>query len=476
MAFSVSGLVSGLDTESIISKLMDIEKKPITQLQKKEAAYNVKLSAYGQLKSLLSGVRSAARNLDSLSDITTYSVTSSNSAVVTADAETTAVKGTYSVQVQQMAQVQQLRSQGFGASEVLGAGTIYLKLGSGAATAIDVNATDTLTQVAEAINREQRDVVANVINDGTSSYLTLTSQKTGEANVIDLTVMESGTSSVDDPENLDDSGLSRLVYRQGATENLLQTQAAADARMTVDGVENIKRSSNTVEDVIPGVTMYLKSAAVGETVKLTVGRNDTLFTSRVNALIDAYNELADFLKEAQLYDPATDQAGTLFADATTRTIDRTMRDLLSRTVPGIASGFSRLAELGITTNDEGHLEMDSTTFNAKLTENFDAVAGFFTQQTTGSEGFAVKIAKSVDSLLSATSGILSIRTNGVQKTIDSMESQISRLTKRAENTETRLKKQFSSLELLLGKYQGLSDSLTQQLSALENLNSAMSKK
>ncbi len=475
MAFSVSGLVSGLDTESIISKLMDIEKKPITQLQKKEAAYNVKLSAYGQLKSLLSGVRSAARNLDSLSDITTYSVTSSNS-VVTADAKTTAVKGTYSVQVQQMAQVQQLRSQGFGASEVLGAGTIYLKLGSGAATAIDVNATDTLTQVAEAINREQRDVVANVINDGTSSYLTLTSQKTGEANVIDLTVMESGTSSVDDPENLDDSGLSRLVYRQGATENLLQTQAAADARMTVDGVENIKRSSNTVEDVIPGVTMYLKSAAVGETVKLTVGRNDTLFTSRVNALIDAYNELADFLKEAQLYDPATDQAGTLFADATTRTIDRTMRDLLSRTVPGIASGFSRLAELGITTNDEGHLEMDSTTFNAKLTENFDAVAGFFTQQTTGSEGFAVKIAKSVDSLLSATSGILSIRTNGVQKTIDSMESQISRLTKRAENTETRLKKQFSSLELLLGKYQGLSDSLTQQLSALENLNSAISKK
>ncbi len=476
MAFSVSGLVSGLDTDSIISKLMDIEKKPITQLQQKEAAYNVKLSAYGQLKSMLSGVRSAARNLDSLSDITTYSVSTSNSSVVTADAKTTAVKGTYSVQVVQLAQVQKLRSQGFGASEAVGEGTMYLKLGNGTTTTIDVSSTDTLAQIAAAINGKQSDVVANVINDGTSSYLTLTSQKTGEANVIDLTVMESGTSSVDDPENLDNSGLSRLVYRQGTTENLLQTQAAADAMLTVDGVENIKRSTNTVEDVIPGVTMYLKSAAVGETVKLTVGRSDTLFTSRVNAFINAYNELADFLKQAQLYDPATKKTGTLFADATTRTIDRTMRDLISRTVPGAASGFSRLAELGITTNDEGHLEMDSTTFNAKLSENFDAVANFFTQQTIGSEGFAVKIAKSVDSLLSATNGILTIRTNGIQKTIDSTESQISRLTDRAENTETRLKKQFSSLELLLGKYQGLSDSLTQQLSALENLNSSISKK
>jgi len=104
------------------------------------------------------------------------------------------------------------------------------------------------------------------------------------------------------------------------------------------------------------------------------------------------------------------------------------------------------------------------------------VAMFFTQNTTGAEGFAVKIAKSVDSLLSATSGTLTIRTNGIQKSIDSLESQISSLNIRAKNTETRLKKQFTSLETVLGRYQGLSDSLTQQLSALENLNNAISKK
>uniref|UniRef100_A0A7C4MP49 Flagellar hook-associated protein 2 n=1 Tax=Desulfatirhabdium butyrativorans TaxID=340467 RepID=A0A7C4MP49_9BACT len=476
MGFSVSGLISGLDTDSIISKLMDIEKKPITQLQKKEAAYNVKLSAYGQMKNLLSGVRSAARNLDSISDITSYSVTSSNSSVVTADAETSAVKGTYSVEVQQIADVQKLRSVGFGASEAVGAGTIYLKLGTGSTTSITVNASATLKDVADAINRNQKDVVANVISDGSQSYLTLTSQKTGEANVIDLAVMESGTSSIDDPENLDQTGLSRLVYRRGATENLLQTQAAQDAMVTVDGIEDIKRSTNTIADVIPGVTMYLKSQAVGQSVKLTVGRSDTLFTTRVNAFINAYNELADYLKETQLYDAATKKTGALFADATTRMIDRSMRDLISRAVPGAASGFRTLAELGIKTKDDGHLEMDSSTFNAKLTENFDAVATFFTQNTTGAEGFAVKIAKSVDSLLSATSGTLTIRTNGIQKSIDSLESQISRLSDRAENTETRLKKQFTSLETVLGRYQGLSDSLTQQLSALENLNSAISKK
>lgn len=476
MGFSVSGLVSGLDTESIITKLMNIEKKPITQLQQKEAAYNVKLSAYGQLKSLLSGVRSAARNLDHRSDITTYSVTSSNSNVVTADAQITAVKGTYSVEVQQIATVQKLRSAGFGDSEAVGAGTITLKLGSGSTTIITVDASDTLSDVADAINRKQSDVVANVISDGSQSFLTLTSQKTGESNVIELTVMENGTSSIDDPENLDSTGLSRLVHRQGVAENLLQTQAAQDAMVTVDGIQNIKRSSNTIENVIPGVTLYLKNQDPGQSVQLTVARSDTLLTNRVNAFISAYNELVDYLKQAQRYDAAKNEAGTLFADATTRMIDRNMKDWISRSVPGVTSGFNTLAELGIRTNDQDHLEMDASTFNAKLSENFDAVTSFFTQSTSGAEGFAVKIGKGVDSLLSPTSGILTIRTNGVQKTIDSMETQISKLNDRSENTETRLKKQFTSLEVLLGKYQGLSDSLTQQLAALENLNNAISKK
>jgi flagellar hook-associated protein 2 len=166
----------------------------------------------------------------------------------------------------------------------------------------------------------------------------------------------------------------------------------------------------------------------------------------------------------------------LFADATTRNIDTTVKGLIARTVPGGASGFSRLAELGITTNDDGHLQMDSATFSARLSQNFDAVASFFTKLDTGSEGFAVKVGNTVDAMLSATNGTLTTRTNGVQKSIDSLESQITQLNDRASNTQDRLKKQFTSLEVLLGQYQGLSDSLTQQLSALENLNGAISKK
>lgn len=476
MTFSVGGLVSGLDTDSIISKLLEIEKKPVTQLQQQEAGYNVKLSAYGQLKSLLSGLRSAARNLDSLSDITTYAATSSNAGVLTADAEISAVKGTYSITVQSIAEVQKLKSDGFNAGEAVGEGTIHLKLGSGAATDIAVKASDTVNDIASAINATQIGITATVITDGSRSYLTLASQKTGEANVIDLTVTEAGTAGPDDPENLDTSGLSRLVYQKGATENLTQTQAAADALISVDGVENIRRASNTIGDVIPGVTLYLHDTAPSAPLKLTISRSDTLLTNRVNAFIDAYNQLADYLKQAQLYNASTKETGSLFADATTRTIDSIVKGLIARTVPGAASGFSRLAELGITTNGDGDLEMNSATFNARLSQDFDAVASFFTKMDTGSEGFAVKVGKAVDSMLSLTSGILTTRTDGVQKSIDGIEAQIARLNDRVNNTQDRLKKQFTSLEVLLGQYQGLSDSLTQQLSALENLNSAISKK
>jgi len=463
MGISVGGLISGMDTDTIISQLQALQKKPILQLQQKQTDYQVKISAYSTLQGSLKTLKNAAKNLDSLSDITSYSATSSNTSTVTAMAENSTVSGNHSITVNKLASAHKLTSkEGF--TGAVGKGTIHLSMGS-TTTDIEVGQTSTISDVADAINAEDMGIYATVINDGTKSYLTLTGKETGVANAINLTVSEDGT----DPTNgladvTDMTGLSRLVYDSATnTTNLDQIQAAENSDITVDGVKNITRSTNTIDDVINGVTLNLKSASGSATI--SVERSDDLFTTRMNAFLDAYNGLMDSLNNFQSYDSETKETGMLFGDSTTRRIQSDVRNLFSNSVSGLSAGLNRLADFGVSTDEDGKAVLDTTAFKAKLKDNFEDVAKFFTQTSTG---FAVRMTNSVEKMLDSSSGVLAVRTKGIQGSIDDMDDQISRLTVRLTTSETRLRAQFSALEAILGKYQSLSDSVTANIEQIQN--------
>ena len=545
MSISVGGLVSGMDTDKIISQLQALQQKPITKLQTQEAAYQVKLTAYSSLQGNLKDVKNAARNLDTSSDITSYAATSSNTSTLTASAERTAVAGSYSVTVNKLAAVHKLTSTGFSPTEAVGKGTIQLKMGSSAAVNIAVGATSTLSNIATSINAADTGIYASVVNDGTNSFLSLTGKQTGAANVISLTVTEDGTTDPKLAANLDSSGLSRLAYTTSATsykgvsgsgavdgltingiavtaspdmaglianinydvagvtatlqtdgslllnnitgsdiviggtttnsgltagtysgtKNLAQLQGAANADITVDGVTHISRASNTISDVVGGVSLKLK--ALGTTT-VEVERNDELFTTRLNAFLDAYNGLTDSLNNLQSYDKQTKATGTLFGDSTTRRIQSELRNMFSNSVSGLPAALSHLTDLGVSTNAAGKLELSSSVFNTKLKDNFDDVVKFFTKTDTGAEGFAVRMASSVEKILNTQGGTLAARTKGIQGSIDGLDKQILTLNSRMTMSETRLRTQFSSLEVLLGQYQNTSNSLTSNLDALQS--------
>jgi len=551
MSISVGGLVSGMDTDKIISQLQALQQKPITKLQTQEAAYQVKLTAYSSLQGSLKDVKNASRNLDTSSDITSYAATSSNTSTLTASAERTAVAGSYSVEVTSLAAVHKLKtSTGLSPTEAVGKGTIHLKMGSSAAVDITVGSTSTLSNIATSINAADTGIYASVINDGTNSFLSLTGKQTGAANVINLTVTEDGTSA-NDPRlaaNLDSTGLSRLVYTTSSykggvgggtgaavnnlaingiivpastgmaelvtninkavsgvtatlqtdgslllsnvtgsysditiggtttdsgltagtyssTKNMGELQGAANAKITVDGVKNISRASNTITDVIGGVSLKLK--ALGTTT-VEVDRNDELFTTRLNAFLDAYNGLMDSMNNLQSYDKQTKATGTLFGDSTTRRIQSEVQNLLSNSVSGLPATLSHLTDLGVSTNAAGKLELDSSIFSTQLKDNFDNVVKFFTKTDTGTEGFAVRMATSVEKILDIQGGTLAARTKGIQGSIDGLDKQILTLNSRMTISETRLRTQFSSLEVLLGQYQNTSNSLTSNLDALQS--------
>ena len=469
MALSVGGLISGLDTENIINQLMEVEQQPIIRLQQREADYQVKLSAYGSMQSLLEGLKTAAQAMDTESDLVAFSASSGDTDLITVSADQTAETGSYDITVQQLAQAQKLNSVGFAEGELVGEGSIQLKVGDGTEVSIEVGATDTLDDVAAAINDADAGVRAKVVYDGTNYILNLTAEQTGEENVVNLTVTDA------DGDNSDLVGLSRLAYDNSVDgpKNLIESQTAEDAVVTLDGIADIHRSSNTIDDLITGLTFNLKSApdAPDNTTTISVSKNNNVIFSKVNSFISAYNGVIDFLKASQSYDADTKSAGNLLGDSTTSLIRRQLRSLVSDMVPGLTDGYSRLAEFGITHDEDGRLEMDSTEFNAAVNRHYDEVIRFFTLESDDSKGFAGRMVDSVTGIVDSTDGLLTARKDGLQKSIDGLQGKMESLQDKLVVKQERLRAQFNSLELLLAEYQSTGDYLTQQLTSLQNMNS-----
>lgn len=114
----------------------------------------------------------------------------------------------------------------------------------------------------------------------------------------------------------------------------------------------IERSSNTVTDVFPGLTLTLFQAEEGTTITLEVAQNQAVIETAVTGFVDAYNELRQFINEQSLTDPTTGQksasAGALFGSTTLATIKQTLSQIVGGPVGGVSENFSVLAQLGIT--------------------------------------------------------------------------------------------------------------------------------
>jgi len=485
MTISVGGLISGLDTNGMIEQMLTLQQRPIVKLEQKEAAYQVELTAYGSMQGVLGSLKSAMEGLDSVSDLTSFSATSGDTDIFSVSADENATPGSYGITVQQLAEAHKLASGAFSGGEPVGEGTIHLKVGNGGTVGtvdISVSATDTIDDVAQAINDADAGVHAAVIFDGTHYFLTLTAEETGAENVINLTVTDTG-----DANNTDSNGLSRLVYDvsdpdpENHITNLSNTQDAADSIITVDGVVDIHRGTNVIDDVIEGVTITLKDVhedLVGpppDSTTLTVSSNTSTIVSKINSFVSAYNEVLDLFEAHQGYDPDTEVAGILLGDATTNSIRNSLDNRVTDTVPGVES-FDRLADLGIALNTEGRLEVDFSTLNSALDDHFDDVLQFFTQSTEGSQGFAVRMADTLDAILASTDGTLAARTDGIQTSIDGIEDQVERIEMRNLAWESRTRAQFNALELLLAGYQNTGNYLSQQILGMQNLNSYISNR
>lgn len=482
MALTAPGLGSGLDINGLVSQLMALEQRPALALDRKEASFQAQLTAFGTLKGALAALQSAAAQLATPDKFAGRKAIVADSSLVSVAATSSAAVGSYSVEVQHLAQSQKLKSAAFAdASAVVGEGTVTIAFGRYETAGADINfvanpdkpaqavtipaTATTLADIRDAINNAGLDVSATLVNDGGGSRLVLTSSDTGLDNALRIMVNDA------DGNHADNAGLSRLAYDATVTggvpgtQNLSEAVAAKDAVVILDGI-TITRSGNTIAEAADGLTFTLLKEAAGETTVLTVSQDKPAVSAALQSFVNAYNGLARTIKNVAGYDAATQRGGPLLGDSAVRSIESQVRNILFASVPTGTAGFGRLTDVGVSFQTDGTLALDTSKLESALSASAGAVASLF---STANSGIAVRLDAALDGVLDLQ-GILNSRSEGINSSIKDIGERRERLEARLLLIERRYRAQFTALDSMIASMTQTSNFLQQQLANLPKIS------
>lgn len=477
-SLSSLGVGSGLDAETIVTKLVALEKQPADALTTTNTKLQTQVSTWGKIQSNFSSLQDAASKLQDSSFWSSTTAKSSDDTTVSVTTGSNAAAGSYAVAVSQLAAGQSVASSAYTASTAkVGEGTLTIQLGTyttdnsttppavtfaakAAASAVNITIgpdDNTLEKIRDRINTANAGVSASIVTDASGARLVLRGQN-GETNAFKVSVTESATAP----------GLSALAYtaETGGTSAMTRTQSAQNAKATINGLD-ISSESNTLNNVVDGVTLKLNKTNTSPTT-VTVDQDTAGITKGMQDFITAYNSVVSTIRVQTMYDEASKTAGPLQGNATARGLLAQMRGLIGSSTSA-SNVFSRLSDVGIDINKDGTLSMKSTKFNDAMSKNMADLKKFFgnssdTDSTLNGVGTRVK--NLTKQILDATSGAIANSTNGLNSTITRNKNKIEDINEHAAKVETRLRAQYTALDTSMAKLSGLSTYMTAQLAAL----------
>lgn len=456
---SFSGIASGIDSASLIQALLDRERAArVKPLQTRIADYSDTSSSLGELKSLLSTLSAAADKFRLVNGgALAKSAFSGDETVVTASASNAASPGVYNLTVNQLAKN---ATFSFGSSgetyasstAAISGGsafssTVSVEIGEGFDTVdISVDETTTLADFASQFNEQTTAATASVVNVGTES--------SPDYRIV-INSNKEGTAQGDIQVTVDAALSARGAFDTNSVDN------ATNAEFSIAGISGtITRSSNTVSDVLPGVTFALKGTG---STSVTVGLNTSQSAAVVEEFVEAYNELVRYVAENDLVTQegeGADRVSVFGALSRTSLDENVLSSLRSAFSSASGSGelVNTLADLGITTQRDGTLKFDSTTFASALSSDSVSAASIL-------ERFGETLA-SVDGTIAQFTrfnGLIDQAVNGNNSQVTSLETRIGEIEASLLQQEQLLTQRFARLEGLIGK---LSSQQTQLASLL----------
>jgi flagellar hook-associated protein 2 len=452
------GSSGGLDVKSIVDNLMIGESKKLTSMKKKVEQENVQLSGYGQLSSLVNTLKSNIDNLKTAMN-TGYVATVSDDTKITASITNSeqVFNATHNVVVSKLATAEtwssatptSARSTALGLS-----GNLTMTIGSSNFT-ITIDTDDTLDNIRDKINNTSSNigVTASVLasNDilGNPQFnLMVASDNTGVANKVTL----SGT------------GVAALTLTN-------ETVAAQNAEFTVDS-KSVIRSSNTVTDVVDGISFNLLTTGSSSfTVGLDQDAQNASVISSLHNVVDAYNQMIDFVDRVS--------AERTMTDSTVANVKYAIKNVFHDSISG--AGITSLFDFGVTygpsvvlqTNkgksytSAGRLKVVDADVTSALNENRTNIKKFISDTSTG----FVKTAADTIKTITGYTGTIELR----KKTIDNMTSlldkNISLEEERLDQVRLNLTKKYANLNSIMDKFDQISTFLDGQFASVNSTKS-----
>lgn len=365
--FNVGGLISGLDTNSIVSQLMQLERRPIFQLEDRRSDIEARNRAWDSISTRMNAVQDKLGALSSPSDWGKFSsATSSNESAVTVTTAGSSNVGSASFSVDRLATTHQVASTGTFStmSDLVGAGDFTITDGEGTDHTVTTTSTTTVSDLINEI--EALDV-------GVNASLIFTDSSTAK---LIVSAGESGENAAFTTSTTIGSLTSFGVVEQGV-----------DAQLTVGsgaGALVIERSSNVIDDFIEGATLTLKSTTT-ENVDVSVSRDAEAAVTAVKELVDELNNAITTISNYSKAGDEESSGGPLALDSTARNLVLNLRSSLSGVVSNLGGDYATTSSVGISITRDGAYTLDESKLRTAIEDDFEAVADLFQLSTLATD-------------------------------------------------------------------------------------------
>jgi flagellar hook-associated protein 2 len=441
------GIGSGVDTAQIVADLAAASRLPkVEVLDNRLRTVQAKISAVAQARSDLESFASSLKDLVATGTIQSQP-TVSDSVALGAVASPGARIGNVSheIEITQLARAQTVYSGGIAsATDPIGLGTLTLAVGATNFTVTIDGTNNSLNGLVAAINATGSGVTASVVNDAGASRLVLKG-KSGAANAFTLQL---GVGA--------DPGLAAFTYAPGSGP-LTLGQAAQDAQLKVDGVA-FTRNTNSINDIIQGMTLTLKKPVPGQIINVGSTRPTELLRQTLGDFVSVFNQLRRDVSTA---------ISTTGGDSALRGLSQRLSDLLTQRLTSEAS-VNSLSSIGIATNRDGTIRLDSARFEQVLRDNPDAVEALFspTRDATRTAVTDPGIAEALDALrlaMTSSGGPLDSLKQRLDKEVALISKNRERMEARELAYKARLERQFGQMDSRISALKATQSYLDQQI-------------
>src|SRR6056297_2948126 len=327
---------------------------------------------------------------------------------------------------------------------------------------ITVDETTTLNQIKAQVDALGGDLSASVTDEGNGYFSLSISSSTANS---DIKLSNTGTENI----------LKDLAFGNRSYQNELQT--AEDANIDINGITGITSSTNTFSEAVDGVTFNIsKDAEIDSTATISVAKDTGKATDAVQAFVDQYNSVMNFLDGKTDYDEEEEKGAVLQGDSTAMRLQTRIRSLVSSKIKDTGD-FKTLSSVGIEIDRDGVMSFDKSKFTDALDQSSEEVMSLFNADSSDTDtfdGMAVKMDSYLDQLMQSNTGLIPRRLDFYDTRIESLNDDIEDVERQVEMSRQRYVEQFAAMESAISEMNQQMSWMQSQLSSLGGSTNMMS--